>query len=104
MIRTAAGITKLANACFILGFVLLALEALLVGYAISVHGRPPSREIGEAVWAIGLLLPTATCAAFLADSHIRPRAYRVTVGWAIASVAVPIVTVFFIVRVTHMLP
>jgi hypothetical protein len=82
--------------------VLLSLEIAVVAYALSFHGRPPSHEIGMAVWAIGLLLPTATCAAFLADSHIRPRAFRVTIAWAIISVLVPILTVLFIIRVTHL--
>jgi hypothetical protein len=102
MIRTAAGITKLANTCMILGFVLLALEAFVVGYALSFHGRPPSREIGEAVWALGLILPTAICAAFLLDSHIRPRAFRLTIAWATISIIVPILTVLFIIRVAHL--
>jgi|GEM_PF-6902293 hypothetical protein len=102
MIRTATGITKLANTCFIFGFVLLALEVGVVGYAISIHGRPPSREIGQAIWAVGLLLPTAICAAFLADSHIRPRAFRLTIMWATIAVIVPVLTVFFIIRVTHL--
>jgi len=102
MIRSAAGITKLANTCMIIGFVLLALEVSVVGYALSFHGQPPSREIGQAVWAIGLILPTAICAAFLLDSHIRPRPFRLTIAWATISVIVPILTVFFIIRVTHL--
>jgi len=102
MIRSAAGITKLANACMSVGFVLLALEGCVAGYALSIHGRPPSREIGQAIWAIGLLLPTAICAAFLLDSHIRPRAFRLTVAWATISIIVPILTVVFIIRVAHL--
>ncbi len=102
MIRTAAGITKLANTCFMLGFVLLALEVAVILYALSFHGRPPSHEIGLTVWAAGLLLPTAICATFLLDSHIRPRAFRVTIAWAAMSIIVPILTVLFIIRVAHL--
>jgi hypothetical protein len=102
MIRTADGINKLANTCLVMGFVLLALEVGVIGYAVSIHGRPPSRDVGQAIWAIGLLLPTAICAAFLLDSHIRPRPFRVTIAWATLAVIVPIATVFFIIRVTHL--
>ena len=104
MIRSAAGIAKLANSCFALGFVLLALEVLVIVVAVNLHGRPPSREIGLAIWAVGLILPTASCAAFLADSHIRPRAFRVTIAWASIAVIVPILTVFYIIHVTHLIP
>jgi hypothetical protein len=104
MIRTAAGIVKLANTCLVLGFVLLALELLVVGYAVSLHGQPPSHEVGIAIWVLGLILPTGICAAFLADSHIRPRAFRVTITWASVAVIVPILTVFYIIHVTHVLP
>jgi len=100
LIKSAAGITKLANTCFVLAFVLLALELVTIAAAIVLRNQVVPHGLAAAIWAIGLILPTATCAAFLADSHIRPRPFRTTVFWVCTSIAVPILTVLFIIRTT----
>jgi hypothetical protein len=93
----AASRNATAPLAYAAAITLLFVKVALVVVGVRIGAHVWSSGFAYCVWLAGKIVPTLICMAFLIDAIQRPRSNGMRLFWTAMTVAVPFVTIAFVV-------